>query len=241
MAFAMSTNGRPCALVLLPGLDGTGELFGPLLGELPAWIRPIVVSYPRDRQLGYAELLPLAAGFLPVAESYVILGESFSGPLAVMLAARKPAGLSAVILCASFVKKPFRTLPAWLSAGCVGPVFLLWPALLRVRSLWMSKELRDLLPLALQAIRSVRAEVVAARVRALLKVNVEDQLRVLDLPLLYLQGRRDSLICAHNLAGIRRIKPDLRVARIDTRHFLLQLEPKRAAEEIAAFLETLPS
>jgi len=47
--------------VLLPGLDGTGELFRPLFAELPGWIHPVVVSYPRERPLGYTELLPLAA------------------------------------------------------------------------------------------------------------------------------------------------------------------------------------
>ena len=156
------------SLVLLPGLDGTGELFRPLLAELPGWIHPVVVSYPRTEELGYAELLPLAASFLPTDAPFVILGESFSGPLAVMLAAESPAGLKGVVLCASFVRKPFRTLPAWLGMLCIGPIFRLWPAVLRLRSLPIRGELRALLPLALAAIRSVRPEVVASRVRALM-------------------------------------------------------------------------
>lgn len=227
--------------MLLPGLDGTGELFRPLLAELPDWIHPVVVSYPRDRQLGYAELLPIAAAALPTAGPFAILGESFAGPLAVMLAAGKPAGLTGVILCASFVKKPFRTLPAWLGLLCVGPIFRLWPAVLRLRSLPMRKELGDLLPLALAAIRSVRPEVVAARVRALLRVDTEPQLSDLAVPLLYLQALRDPLIRGHNAAGIGSIRPDARLVRIDTRHFLLQLEPKRAAAAIVAFIETPPA
>lgn len=224
--------------MLLPGLDGTGELFGPLLAELPDWIHPIVVSYPRDRELGYAELLPLAAASLPTAAPFVILGESFSGPLAIMLAAGRPAGLKGVILCASFVKKPFRTLPAWIGVLCIGPVFRLWPALLKVRSLPMRGELRALLPIALAAIRSVRPEVVASRVRALMNVDVRAELRAMPFPLLYLQALRDQLIGKHNAEEIRSIRPDARLAQIDTRHFLLQLEPKRAAAAIASFLET---
>jgi pimeloyl-ACP methyl ester carboxylesterase len=232
---------RRCSLVLLPGLDGTGELFRPLLAELPGWIHPIVVSYPRERKLEYAGLLPLAAGFLPTDGPFVILGESFSGPLAVMLAATKPAGLKGVILCASFVRKPFRTLPAWLGLLCVGPVFRLWPAVFRLRSLPMRGELRGLLPLALAAIRSVRPEVVATRVRALLNVDARAQLRALPFPLLYLQALRDQLIRKHNAVEIRSIRPDASLAQIDTRHFLLQLEPKRAAAAIASFLEGLPA
>lgn len=231
---------KPCSLVLLPGLDGTGELFRPLLAQLPCWIRPIVVSYPRDKTWGYAELLPFAARCLPADSPLVILGESFSGPLAVMLARRRPAGLQGLILCASFVRKPIRSLPAWLSAAAVGPIFRLWPTLLTIRSYPRREEFRDLLPLALGVIRSVRPEVVAARVRALFKVDVQDDLRALDLPLLYLQALRDQVVRRHNLEGIRKIRPDIRVASIDTRHFLLQLEPKRAAAEIVSFCEALP-
>lgn len=231
---------RPCSLVLLPGLDGTGELFAPLLGALPDWIRPVVVSYPRDRPLGYEGLLPLAAGRLPPDGPYVILGESFSGPLAVLLAAGRPPGLAGLILCASFVKKPFRTLPAWIGAACVAPVFRLWPPLLRLRSLPHRREFGGLLDLALGAIRSVRPEVIAARARALLKIDVEAELRALEVPLLYLQALRDPLIRPHNVEGIRRLRPEVRVARIDTQHFLLQLEPERTAAEIAAFVESLP-
>lgn len=228
-----------CSLVLLPGLDGTGEMFRPLLAALPGWVRPLVVSYPRDRACGYAELLPLAARSLPADTPYVILGESFSGPLAVMLARGRPAGLKGIILCASFVRKPLRTFPSWLSAAAVGPIFRLWPALLIVRSYPRREEFRELLHLALGTIRSVRPEVVAARVRALMKVDVEDDLRAIDLPLLYLEAMRDQVIRRHNVEGIRRIRPDARVVQIDTRHFLLQLEPKRAAAEIVSFLETL--
>lgn len=232
---------RHYSLVLLPGLDGTGELFRPLLAELPGWIHPIVVSYPRERKLGYSELLPLAARSLPKDLPFVILGESFSGPLAIMLAAGKPAGLTGVILCASFVKKPFRTLPAWLAALCIGPVFRLWPAVLRIRSLPLRGELRGLLPLALAAIRSVRPEVVAARVRALMKVDTRTQLQAMPFPLFYLQALRDPLIRNHNAKEIMRIRPDASLAQIDTKHFLLQLEPKRAAAEIASFMEALPA
>lgn len=231
---------KPCSLVLLPGLDGTGELFRPLLAELPGWIHPVVVSYPRERELGYAELLPLVVRTLPTDAHFVILGESFSGPLAVMAAAGKPAGLEGVILCASFVRKPFRTLPSWLGVLCIGPIFRLWPAVLRLRTLPMRAELRGLLPLALAAIGSVRPSVVAARVRALMNVDARAQLQAMAVPLLYLQALRDPLIRKHNAEEITRIRPDARLAQVDTWHFLLQLEPRRAAAEIASFIEALP-
>src|SRR4051812_35337188 len=72
-------------LVLLPGLDGSGRLFQPLLAELPKWIEPVVVAYPPERAR-FDELVPIARERLPHSGAFALLGESFSGPLALMLA-----------------------------------------------------------------------------------------------------------------------------------------------------------
>ena len=69
------------ALVLLPGLDGSGVMFRPLLGHVPPALRPVVVAYPPDKALGYEDLLPLVLDALPSSEPFVILGESFGGRL----------------------------------------------------------------------------------------------------------------------------------------------------------------
>src|SRR4051812_12496722 len=76
------------ALVLLPGLHGNDVQFRPLLAHLPPQIRPIAVNYPPDQPLDYAQLLPLVLAALPEDQPFVLLGESFSGPLAIMAAAR---------------------------------------------------------------------------------------------------------------------------------------------------------
>ena len=47
-------------LVLLPGLDGTGLLFADFVANLASDIDPIVVRYPPDVPLGYAELEAIA-------------------------------------------------------------------------------------------------------------------------------------------------------------------------------------
>ena len=43
-------------IVLLPGLDGTGRMFGPFVERCPRGWDTQIVSYPRDPHLGYAEL-----------------------------------------------------------------------------------------------------------------------------------------------------------------------------------------
>jgi len=44
-------DGQRLTLLLLPGMDGTGELFADFVKLLPVWIKPLVVSYPRNQKL----------------------------------------------------------------------------------------------------------------------------------------------------------------------------------------------
>ena len=68
-------------LLLLPGMDGTGQLFEPLIAALPPTLRAVSVSYPVNDALGYEELLALIEAAVPPGR-FVAVGESFSGPLA---------------------------------------------------------------------------------------------------------------------------------------------------------------
>lgn len=119
-------------LVLLPGLDGTGLLFDPLLGVLPSHFSPIVISYPPNEPLGYAELVKYVKNRIPANEDFVIVAESFSGPLAVQIAASHPPHLKGLILCATFVSSP-TLVPRQLSWLVRNPVVVLAsrPLLLR--------------------------------------------------------------------------------------------------------------
>jgi pimeloyl-[acyl-carrier protein] methyl ester esterase len=64
-------------LVLLAGLDGTGQLFQPLLENLPSTIEPKVISYPTDIFLNYVELESYVQKQCPKDEPFVLLAESF--------------------------------------------------------------------------------------------------------------------------------------------------------------------
>ena len=68
-------------LVLLPGMDGTGELFAGFAMALPEWIHPQVVRYPREH-LSLTDLLLTVRSALLKSEPFVILAESFSTPIA---------------------------------------------------------------------------------------------------------------------------------------------------------------
>lgn len=105
-------------LVLLPGMDGTGRLFAPLLSRLDESLEPVVIAYPEHEQLDYGQLHQFVRARLPEGEPFVLLGESFSGPVALTLAAAAPAGLCGLILCATFMRNPMPVLgAAWPDCG----------------------------------------------------------------------------------------------------------------------------
>ncbi len=212
-------------VVALPGLDGTGLLFADLVRFCPPGFAVRVIEYPRDRFLGYRDLLPRVRDRLPAESDFVILGESFSGPLAVMLAAERPRGLRAVVLAATFVRRPR---PLWIGV-------LPWRLLLRLRSpglffRWLIAG-RDASPAVLRQLREVRRavapNVLAGRIREVLKVDARRELREIAVPVLYLQGIRDRLIRPRALRDIRRAKPEVIVARLAAPHMVLQTREKK--------------
>lgn len=93
-------------LVLLPGMDGTGELFAPFIAALGGEFDVRVVRYPGDHRGGYEELEAIARSAIPEDRPYVLLAESFSGPIAISIAASGPKQLRGLVLCCTFARNP---------------------------------------------------------------------------------------------------------------------------------------
>jgi pimeloyl-ACP methyl ester carboxylesterase len=217
-------------------MDGTGELFPPFLKELPAHLEPLVIPYPDDRPLGYRELLPLILSRLPKSRPFAILGESFSGPLALMVAETAPANLRAVILCATFVKNPLPYLPSAFAPLSRPALFRFFPAFARTKALlgrYSSPDLRDCFARA----HRVRPEVMARRGAEILRVDVREELRRCRLPLLYLRGSEDRVVPLSNQRLIQKLNPEVKCVSIEgAGHLVLQVAPGPSAREIAEFL-----
>ncbi len=227
---------KPTLLVLLPGLDGTGVLFRPILRYLSPDISAVVVDYPRDERLGYAELLPLVLDVLPRDRPFALLGESFGGPLALRVAAARPDGLKALILCATFVSCPLPIVPAWAAPLVPDLPFRVFPQLSRLKALLGGYLTGELRALSREALSSVRSDVLAHRTREAIRTDVSRELAQLDLPLLYIQGRYDRVVPGRNLKHIQRIKPSVKVVQLPAPHMVLQTEAESAAAAIAGFL-----
>ncbi|MCL1635294.1 alpha/beta hydrolase [Luteimonas sp. SX5] len=215
--------------LILPGMDGTGELLTEFATALAPELVAKVVSYPRDAALGYEALTALVAESLPREGSYVLIAESFSGPIAIELAARKPEGLVGLVLCASFARAPrSRMLRAFDAMQRILPSNKLpiAPAMPWLMGRWST---RDWARRVRDAVRSVSAEAMRARLLAAAETDATPRIADIDCPLLYLKGSRDRLIGGAGWRGIRDLCRNAVCIEIEGPHFLLQAKPLECA------------
>jgi pimeloyl-ACP methyl ester carboxylesterase len=226
---------RPPTLVLLPGLDGTGDLFAPLLSRLDSSVERVVVGYPLEKTLGYEALTSIARRALPTTGPYVILGESFSGPIAAQLASEQLGDLRGLILCASFVSSPMPHLRPFEWLLGVGPVqtFARWLAPTTLLGRFQTHELRELL---VRTLSRLPRSVLVARIRAVLAANSIAAFARIRAPTMYLQGTEDTLLPASCVDEVCRLAPKTRVVKIVAPHCVLQCAPDEAARAIGEFL-----
>ncbi|MBV7563978.1 alpha/beta fold hydrolase [Pseudomonas sp. sia0905] len=225
-------------LVLLPGMDGTGSLFQPLIDCSGDFFDIRVISYPTDEALGYEALERMVLSSLPRGEPYILLGESFSGPIAISIAATRPPGLIGLVLCSTFAVTPRPAVTALWAMATAFPPRLAPSAALEYLLLgrFSSKALRSALS---AAIRPLSPAVFSARVRAIHNVNVLPKLKYVSVPILYLQALEDRLV-PRSAAGLIQIEvPGTRVVSVVAPHCLLQTAPGEAAAAIGAFAEQL--
>ena len=225
-------------LVLLPGMDGTGDLFAPFVAAMGKEYTTHIVRYPKDRVTSDEELTAIARDALPSTTPYALLGESFSGPIAIRLSFERPQHLRALVLCCSFARNPqarlARPASVLLNWRCpLPPVGLISAALMGGYATPSAKE-------ALKAaLASVRADVLRARMKQVLAVDTRNLLKRVTLPLLYLRAARDILVPVQSANEVQGLAPQTKVTSLPGPHFLLQTQPEAAAAAVKAFLRQL--
>jgi pimeloyl-ACP methyl ester carboxylesterase len=211
-------------VLLLPGLDGTGELFRPFVDTAPAGATCRVVRYPEEPGWGYPDYVEFVRReHLPV-RPFLVVGESFSGPVATAFAAGRPPGLRGVVLVNTFVLRP-----AWRVLGR-----LPWKRLVASGHNRLSAgallvgfdRVDEHLPEILRVNRQVPPVLTAARLRAVFAVDVRAELRRIPAPVLYLRGHQDLLVPPWCLQAALAARRDLLVARLPGPHLLLQTHPR---------------
>jgi pimeloyl-[acyl-carrier protein] methyl ester esterase len=224
-------------LVLLPGMDGSDGMFGPLVQSAPADVAVVTIAYPPGGANTYEDLLPRVRAVLPKDRPFHLLGWSFSGPLALMAAAERPPSLRGVILASSFIRRPTPLVPGWARHLARPFLFRLAPVTSQLKALlggYATPELRRLLA---DAHARTNAEALACRARAALSVDASRALTACPVPVLYLRATEDGVIPSSRADEIRRKLPSVEIVDIAGPHMALVTNPSASWAALLRFMD----
>lgn len=213
-------------------MHGSTVLFDDFIAAAPAGAEIDVVPLPAER-LDYPTLATRFASTLHLTAETVLIAESFSGPLAIMLAARHLAG--ALILCNTFAVHPYTRalgfLPLELLARARTPDII-------IRHYIVGPNASDnLVNQVRAAITSVPAGIFGFRAHQALRVDVSAQMAQCKLPILYLRGTADHLVRQKSVREIvDAATVPVSVAYLAGPHLLLKTAPHEAWHAINEFL-----
>ena len=220
----------PPTLVLLPGLDGTGLLFRPLMAEFAGRTRARVISYPPDQSLPLENLAALVLRQLP-PDKPVLVAESFSGLVALAALMTAAARVAGMIFVGAFAEPPrpflLRLAPLISPSSLVraAPAFLL-----RRFCLGPDATAHDL-KLLREALATVSPNVLAQRLSVIGTRHAFGKARI-EVPCSYIRPKRDRLVPASSVEWFRSHFKRCEVETIDAPHFVLQRKPKEAGQMI---------
>jgi len=236
MSTSNSTGAASTTLLLLPGLDGTDVFFRPLLANLPHSIRPMVLSYPDHGPYTHQELLIHARQTLAEVSACYVLASSFGGPLGIMLAAAEPTKVRGLILCATFARSPT---PRLVSFRWMLRAPLIWSLrFLRRLPVWMRASDDELRRAKRETWQRVSARALAARGRAVLKVDVRTLLASCPQPLLNVAFDRDTVVKQCNTEDILTHHHGARGVLLHGGHLAMFDDPMPLVAEILRFIES---
>ena len=229
----MSEGDRP-RLCLLPGLDGTGRLYARFASQWDSRGPVGTLDYDSRRFDSYEALTDELRPRLPT-EPFVLVAESFAGPLAIQLAASQPEGLRGLVLAATFAHAPLP-LSRFLAAILVRMPAVLPPGLL-LEQLLAGGYGDPLLRAELDAVLAqIPVPVLHRRALAALGCDVRSTLASLGVPVLCLVPTRDRLIRRSASDEMVVLARHARSVRIDAPHFVFQTAAAACAEAIGDFI-----
>jgi pimeloyl-ACP methyl ester carboxylesterase len=224
-------------LVLLPGFDGTGQLFKPLLKQFTSNIEPVVMSYPNDKFMTYKELCEYIKPKLP-NEPFFILGESFGGPLAVMLSNLSSNHVKGLILSVTFASDP-KPVISKLIRPIVSPRFFSYkiPSWFIKRFLLGGRQNTELINQVKILNKLLSPETIFSRLEEIVDVDVTSEVQRLNLPILYQRASKDWLVRKYSMDQFIHYANNISTVTFNAPHLLLQTFPRESAEGIEEFIK----
>lgn len=215
----------------MPGLDGTGKLFAPIIPLLNPHFDLSVVTYPDLNS--FNEYVDCAQGQLPEEPGYSLIAESFSGPVALALMAQWPGYIGPSVLCATFARSPLASFTQM--AGYVPEQMFSIGALsefcLDVDEV-ENEDFSETQPLPLNVMEQIDGILLKHRITAFSRIDVSALLPQIEVPILYLNALRDRILSKNDAIMMQQNLPNFERVDIDAPHLLLQTRPQQSAELI---------
>ncbi|MCU7920646.1 MAG: lysophospholipase [Candidatus Thiodiazotropha sp. (ex Epidulcina cf. delphinae)] len=224
-------------LVLLPGMDGTGELFKGFLEYYEGDAK--VIPLPMAGRQEYAALAGSLIKDLP-NEEFILLAESFSGGIVQYLLKHASDRIKGVIFVASFLSPPnrlllqmARRLPLQLLAGLPFSKYFHKAMFLGMNA---SDEFSDRF---IQVLRSMPEQILKRRIKAMADMRAPAE--KLEVPAIYIQAREDKLINRKKWLEFQQLFKHIVLYQIPGPHFILQANPSVAAVVVSKGVSHLRS
>lgn len=225
-------------IVVFPGLDGTGLLSrefadGDWQGH-PVTVLPL----PKDGPQDYESLALSLAPQLPEGP-LVLIGESFSGPIAMKLARRERGRIEALVIAGGFCASPA---PSGLALVPLRPLFMLPPPAMFLRKYLVGPEAgHEMVEALSSAIRSVPSATLSARAEVILALRESDCPSFESLPILLVQAHHDKVLSWEVQSRLERHFPEAESVWIESPHLLLAMNPDACREAVVEFLNRVPT
>ncbi len=221
-------------LVLLPGMDGTGNLFYPLLQELPLSLDVKVITFSSRSKQSYIELLLEIKKQLPKSP-FTLVAESFSGVLAYRLALDKEVPIQKLILIATFLESPRPKLLRIIRFLPLSFVFSLpLPSLLYEIFCFGNRGGMKLVNVLKKSLSQVKGEILSHRLR--LMSDMELCHKDVTVKTLILNPLNDRLVPKRVSDRVSTRFINSVVKGVDGPHFLAQVSAKDIAALILEFV-----
>lgn len=225
-------------LVLLPGLDGSGILFQPFLEHCFQENHYTVISYPVDHHIVYSELADYVISCLPKNTEIVLLGESYSGPVAIQLASRSDLNICSLILVATFSYYPnniLKFVSFWLPYKYL--LRLPVPDIILKFICFDKKIDSKILELLKKSLTFTPPDIMALRMLEGIHVDVRNELEKLSIPCTYIKAKHDKLVSSNAATEIKKLNKAVNIVEIDGPHFILQSRIKECCAIIRKIVQ----
>ena len=221
--------------VLMPGFDGTGDLYQGLIEELGNELGSVVVCYSSNNSLG--EYVDEAISQAPKNQPIILIAESFSGPIALEIVDRGELDVRGLVLSATFLSPPLK--PA-IELGLKMPIFPKSIKKQTAKSFCLNgvgKE--DVVSAVNASVASMSKSAIKSRLSALLEMDAAAAASQCEIPVLYLQASQDRLISSSRSDDLVDALSNCGREIIDAPHLLFQANPESATESIGKWVDRL--